>query len=601
MKSFSELREDLSKDPLALTDIYNARGQIKDLAATPEPGAPVQRVAVAGSLTLEFISGAIACAVVREGVLPSVYEAPFGAYIQEVLDTTSGLHRFEPHVTVLVPDWREITDPTLIGADEKAVAVAIGERVQQFEQMWDILGRAHGRIIQHTLVAPIFLYRGVADQAAPGSVNNQVRALNRELIRAGGAKVAWVAMDQLAESIGRRQWSNDRLYYTSKIPFDLRHLGDYVPCFQGAWRAVAGTTKKVLVTDLDNTLWGGVVGDDGVHGLRLGPENGAEGEAFQAWQYYVRALGDRGVILAVCSKNDPKVAASGFDHPQSVLKLDDFGAFECSWSDKVGGLRRIVNDLNIGMDSVVFVDDNPAETELVRRELPQVTAIDLGTDPIEFIDRLDAGHWFDLTSYTAEDTGRRAAYGAKRMAADSSRRAPDIASFLNSLCMRGEVFRPTEKELERVGQLEMKTNQFNLTTRRYSPFDLDALMADPQCLVLAMKLADRFADHGLTATLVGKLENGGLRIDSWLMSCRIFSRTAEHFMLARLANLATDRGATFIMGEYLASPKNAVVADLYPRLGFEPVSGDGRFWRRDLGLPNDDLATYINQADPEQP
>jgi len=245
------------------------------------------------------------------------------------------------------------------------------------------------------------------------------------------------------------------------------------------------------------------------------------------------------------------------------------------------------------LDAMVFVDDNPAERALVQQALPEVTVVDIGADPAQFIDRLEAGHWFDAQAYTAEDAGRTAAYAARSQSLQARDEAVDMPAYLASLQMAGRVARAEPADLPRLAQMELKTNQFNLTNRRFSQPQLAAALDDPTRLVLALHLADRFGDHGLVSSLVAVREGEAMRIDSWLLSCRVFGRTAEPFMLAELARIARAQGAAVLEGEYVASARNAVVAGLYSRWGFEPVSADGRLWRRELALPLDDLVSNI--------
>ena len=274
-----------------------------------------------------------------------------------------------------------------------------------------------------------------------------------------------------------------------------------------------------------------------------------------------------------------------------MLKRDDFAAFECSWSDKAGGMKRIAQALNVGVDSFVFCDDNPAECALVRQELPEVAVVHVGTDPAAFIDLFDCGHWFDMQAYTTEDLGRAQAYAARAATLAEQSEATDIGGYLAGLDMKGKLYRPEEPDIARVAQLELKTNQFNVTTRRYSEAQVRGFMDRNDAVVLAFRLSDRFGDHGLTSTLVAFHEDDAMRIDSWLMSCRVFSRSAEHYILKGLIGIAEGMGATKLVGQYHATPKNDVVADLYPRMGFS-VREDGMFERK-LGGAAEDLVTYI--------
>ncbi len=521
---------------------------------------------------------------------PGVYQAPYGAYVQAVLDPDSSLHRFRPDLVVIAPHWRDMITPLAIGSDPATVEAALGTKVALLRTMWARLGAANIRIIQHRLVPPAHHHRGEADRLTPASPAHQIGRLNDMLTQAGTGMVTWVDMERLAQEIGTRRFAPAKLYYAARLDHDPKWLPDYLPAFRAAWRSANARAKKVLVLDLDNTVWGGVIGDDGVEAITLGPGTSA-GEAFTDWQRYLKELGERGVVLAVCSKNDPGVAETGFGHPGSVLRRDDFAAFACSWGDKAAGLRQIARELNLDIDSFVFCDDNPAECELIRRELPEVAVICLDTEPAGFIDRFEAGHWFDADSYTPEDLGRAAAYTARAAAAAEQSTTTDIGAFLAGLAMKGRLQRPDEAEIARVAQLELKTNQFNVTTRRYSEADIRALMDRPDVIVLGFRLADRFGDHGLTSTLIAVRDADTLRIDSWLMSCRIFSRSAEQFMLRGLIGIAEAAGATRLLGEYRPTAKNALVAELYPSLGFT-VAGDGIFVRPISGAM-DDLTTAI--------
>ena len=574
-----------------LPAIFQAGDRIAEIdPASIWPGTPLQRIAVLGALTVDYLARAVACAVAQEGVFPIVHQAPFGAYVQEVLDQGSALHRFGPDLVVVAPHWRDMVTALPIGSDTAAVDAMLSDKISLFRTMWARLGAANIRIIQHRLVPPAHHYRGEADRLAPASPARQVARLNDMLAQAGAGLVTWLDMEGLAQAIGTRRFAPAKLYHAARLEHDPKWLPDYLPVFRGAWRSANARAKKVLVLDLDNTLWGGVIGDDGVEGLTLGPGSSA-GEAFSDWQHYLKALGERGVVLAVCSKNDPAVAETGFAHPCSALRRDDFAAFVCSWGDKAAGLRQIARELNLGIDSFVFCDDNPAECELIRRELPEVAVVCLGPDPTGFTDRFDAGHWFDTDSYTQEDLGRAAAYTARAAAEAEHVASTDIGAYLTGLAMKGRLQRPAEAEISRVAQLELKTNQFNLTTRRYSEADIRAFMIRPDVVVLGFRLADRFGDHGLTSTLIAVREGDALRIDSWLMSCRIFARSAEQFMLRGLIEIAREMGAERLLGEYRPTDKNAVVAELYPSMGFA-AAGDG-FFVRLIGDSTDDVVTAI--------
>lgn len=597
--SLATLAERLAARKLTPADLSACAQALAPLCVEANAsGQPVRRIAVAGDLNIDLLGQAVACAVALEGELPLLHLAPYGAMQQECLDPGSGLHTFQPGVVVLVPDWRQALPPLAVNAGAEEVAEATREQVQKFEAMWAALEARNCIVIQHLLVPPPHLPRGVAERRSPASTARRVQALNDALLEAGAGRVTWLEADRFAAQAGLLAWSSPRFHHAGKLGFDPRFLPDYLPWFRGAWRAATGRGKKLLVLDLDDTLWGGTIGDDGLEGIALGADHGPRGEAFAAWQHHIASLGQRGVILAVCSKNTPELAAAGFDHPASVLRRADFSAFVCNWDDKSSGLRRIADELCLGLDAIVFVDDNPAERLLVQQQLPQVEAIDIGSDPAQFIERLEAGHWFDLQGYAQADFQRSAAYAARGKARAARTEAPDLASYLASLEMVGWLAPAQPAELPRLAQLELKTNQFNLAARRYSQAQLAARLQQAGTLVLAFHLKDRFGEHGLVGSLIAVREDDALRIDSWLLSCRVFSRTAEQFIIAGLARLAREQGATALIGEYVPTTRNVVVADLYSRLGFTVAGTDGRFWRRDLSAPLDDLASPISAGQP---
>ena len=584
----SNLVSDTAGKPPTLPQLFQLGDRLA--AATPPPDAATQRIAVVGGVTIDYLRRAIACAVAAEGVFPVTYQATFGSYVQDILDPASALHRFAPDLIVIAPSHRDLIAPLPIAATAAETDAALEPAVALFRKLWASLAARKIRIIQHLLVPPVARYRGPADRLAPAAPANQVRRLNDALLAAGRGLVHFLDMEQLATAIGSRRWSAERFHYSAKLDFDPRWLPDYLAPFRAAWRAANARAKKLLALDLDNTLWGGVIGDDGVEGIALGPASAA-GEAFADWQRMLKGLAERGVVLAVCSKNAPEIAATGFTHPNSVLRREDFAAFECSWNDKAGGLRRIARALNLGLDSFVFADDNPVECALVRQELPEVAVVELGADPAQFVELFDAGCWFDLPAYTSDDLGRAAAYTARAAALAEQESATDIDAYLASLAMTGRLYRPEEADIARVAQLELKTNQFNLTTRRYAEAAIRDFMAREDALVLAFRLADRFGDHGLVSTLIAFHEGDALRIDSWLMSCRVFARSAEQYILRGVIAEALARGAARLVGEYQPTAKNDVVAGLYSKLGFTP--SDDTFFVREVDAGTDDLVTHI--------
>jgi FkbH-like protein len=327
------------------------------------------------------------------------------------------------------------------------------------------------------------------------------------------------------------------------------------------------------VLDLDNTLWGGVIGDDGLNGIVLG-QGSALGEGFVAVQDYAKDLARRGIILAVCSKNDEQNALEPFDkHPEMVLKRSDIASFRANWDDKVANIRAIAEDLNIGLDALVFLDDNPFERNLVRARLPMVAVPEVPDDDPALVPRVlaDAGY-FESLRLTDEDRQRTLQYQENRERAELRASATDLDGYLRSLEMRLPWGQFDKLSQQRVVQLINKTNQFNLTTRRYTDADVEAVIAHPSQFGLHMRLLDRFGDNGIIAIVIGKLgEDASLVIDTWLMSCRVLGRQVEAVTLNLIAAQAKALGAKRLVGEYIPTAKNGMVRDHYQKLGFTTV------------------------------
>ena len=335
--------------------------------------------------------------------------------------------------------------------------------------------------------------------------------------------------------------------------------------------AQTGLTKKCLVLDLDNTLWGGVIGDDGLAGIRLGQGDG-EGEAFVAFQRYAKALKERGILLAVCSKNTEHIAKEVFEnHPEMVLRLDDISCFVANWNDKASNLREIARRLNIGASALVFADDNPAERALVRQLVPEVAVPELPPDPADYIQAIEQHRYFQIVSLGREDLQRAEYYRANAEREQLLQGGENIDDFLSSLNMVATVAPVSPVSLERAAQLINKSNQFNLTTRRRTAAEVAALINDPRWLACTVSLRDRIGDNGLISVLLARRDGENLLIDTWLMSCRVLKRGVETLLCNYLCHWVRQNGVRRICGEYLATPKNGLVKDHYADLGFSPV------------------------------
>lgn len=470
-----------------------------------------------------------------------------------------------------------------------------GSRVVQVGYDWIVPGAA-GYLLSGQLVATSGPQAGPSvgedmPEVRPGGGDVAlVRALNDRLQVALDAALptasCFVDLPLISGDVGRHGFYDLRRYHWTKQPFSESGCVVLAAHLWISARALVTGPKKVLVLDLDNTLWGGVVGERGGAGVELG--DSPEGEAFRRFQHHCKALGARGVVLAVASKNNLADARTPFEsHPDMVLQLDHFAAFEASWEPKDVMLRRIASDLRLGLEHFVFFDDNPAERERIRQALPEVAVIEVPPDPAEYVRALTTSLAFEAATLTAEDRARSADYRAehhrrklrdeRKMAIGAEEEGASIESYLQSLDMRADV-RPIDKrDLPRVLQLFAKTNQWNLTTRRHGESQVRRWMEQPRAIGLSLRLRDRFGANGLVAVLLaGPREDDPscLYIDSWLMSCRVIGRSAEQFLFGELVQRAHQLGYRRLLGDYRPTAKNAPVADLYEQLGFTASDDD---------------------------
>jgi len=509
----------------------------------------------------------------------------FDNYISEVMDDDSKLYEFAPQVAVLLPSEHrcrytgQLTDPRERQQDEASRVVS---------SLLELAGKIHEKsraeVIMTNFMLPARHDLGAYRSRTMGSDWTFRKWVNLELGLNAPPYLHICDLEFLAHRQGGVHARDERAWFESKQPCSpallpgLAH--EIVHLLQNLRRA----PKKVLALDLDNTLWGGVVADDGIDGIELG-DTSPRGEAFKAFQKYIVTLKQRGTLLAVVSKNDHAVAAEVFEkHPEMVLRMDDLVSFKANWEPKSDNLRRMAGELNLGLDSFVFVDDNPAEIEIVRQFAPEVATILLGADPSEYVAQLQDCRLFEPRNITSEDAERTNQYRS-----DSQRQAllasvTDMDAYLGSLEMEAVISEFTPVDLPRVAQLINKSNQFNLTTRRRSEAELAALLNDPAFTGFSVRLRDRFGDHGLISVVIARKVGSVLQIDTWLMSCRVLKRQVEDEVLNELARLGKARECHRLEGFYLPTSKNSMVCDFYPKMKFALVCKDETSARYELPL-----------------
>jgi len=527
-----------------------------------------------------------------EGIAAEIYEAEYGLFRQEILTPSSGLNRFAPEIVFLATGAREVTRLPPPDADAAAVEQFAETELADWMQLWETAkSRWNATLIQNNFDPPPDRVFGHYTQRHPAARENYLTRLNRMLAEAAPGYVVLHDLQGLAAEAGAVSWFDPRFYHEFKMPCGAECLPGYAHSVVSLLRSISGRSKKVLALDLDNTLWGGVVGDVGPGGIKFGQGSG-EGEAFLAFQRYAKELSQRGIVLAVCSKNDPEKAKEPFEkRADMVLRMSDISAFVANWNNKADNLRAIADRLELGLDSIVFVDDNPAERALVRRFVPQVAVPDLPEDPSGYIAALARHRYFETTSFTREDSARARYYFDNSRRKELAAGAPDLEAFLASLRMKMKVEPINDLNIERSTQLINKSNQFNLTTRRYTLAEVRGLIESPEWRTLTFSLRDDLGDNGLISVILLRKQEDALAIDTWLMSCRVLQRGVEQFARNELVDLCRAEGCVRLLGTYLPTAKNSLVVDHYAKLGFSPAGSDGAatFWE----LPADTTATPL--------
>ena len=546
------------------------------------------RLAVLSSSTSEHLAPGLRVGALRRGLWLSVYTTAYGQYMQELADSNSGLHRFKPTAVLLAFDPMTIFAAATPSLDQASADVLFDAAEERLKDLWRKLRAAFGcEIYQQTLLPQAPPLAGDNEHKLPGSLYRLCRRLNERLRAvADGERVNLAALDDWAMRDGMDAWHGPVYWLKAKqeiAPLATPLYGDKIARLLAA---AQGRSFKCLVLDLDNTLWGGVIGDDGLEGIKIG-QGSALGEAYLAFQRYALDLSRRGVILAVCSKNDEANAILPFErHPDMLLRRSNIACFVANWHDKAANLRMIAERLNIGLDSLVFADDNPFERNIVRRELPMVAVPELPEDPAFRVPCLAAAGYFEALSVTDEDLNRAEQYQANLKREDLKVSSTDLNGYLKSLEMELHASAFDRLNMSRIVQLINKTNQFNLTTRRYSEADISALLDDPSVVTLQLRLTDHFGDNGVIGTLICRAQpDGDFVIDTWLMSCRVLGRGVENAMLNLIAQEAAKFGARRLVGEYIPTAKNGMVSDHYSNLGFERIAIKGEPASTSWALP----------------
>lgn len=551
----------------------------KNCARTPETPDGT-RFALLGDCATQLLATAIRGYALEMNLPLRVFEADYDQIDAQLMDTGSEFYAFAPE-TVLLYRCTEKLYERFVRTPLDARAAFAETEIEKIRAEW--------ARVQHGTKADILFFAFLPmDDGVFGSYAlregsafpYQLLKLNYLLAEAAreAANVRLIDLEPIRAHMGYDAFHDPKLYAIAKIPISTQALPAVASRVVDAILARKGRFHKCAIVDLDNTLWGGVIGDDGLEGIQIG-ELG-QGHAFTEFQTWLKELKNRGVMLAVCSKNDEANAKEPFlRHPEMVLKLDDFSAFVANWEDKASNIRRIQKELNIGLDSMVFFDDNPFERNLVRTMLPEVEVPELPEDPAEYTAFARMQNLFDTNSYSDEDRVRTERYLAEKSRTELSAGIDNYDDYLKALGMKAVCAPFDAFHIPRIAQLTQRSNQFNLRTVRYSEQEIEEIAANPRYITRYYTLRDRFGEHGLIAVVILEKRENELFVNEWLMSCRVLKRGMEQFIADSILRAAREAGVARVVGEYIPTPKNAMVKDLYASMGFRPL-GDGLYEAR---------------------
>lgn len=540
----------------------------------------VLRIGVLRNFTVEPMLPVLSVELASVGITPSIYLGDFDAIAADALDASGGLARFDAHVVIMAL-WLHDLSPLLttrfpsLSAQEAAAEVT---RVSGYvrEMIAGIRRYSQAPVLLNNFPLPAQPSLGILDAQIEGSQTEAFLELNRSLrsIAKEAGNVFIVDYMSLFASVGMTEAFDERNWTHRKSPLGRRIIVPVGREYAKFIRALRGKARKCVVVDCDNTLWGGIIGEDGMQGIRIG--EGHPGLAHSDLQRELLNLYDRGVLVALCSKNNE---ADVFEvirsHPRMLLKETHIAAHRVNWEDKASNLRAIARELNIGLDALVFVDDSPFECALVREQLPEVAVVELKADGGDFASQLTRHGYFDSLVASSEDKQRTAHFKAEAGRRELQSSAGSLEEFLERLEMVAEIGDANDEVIPRVAQLTQKTNQFNLTTRRYTESDIRAMVESDAADVVYVRLRDKVADLGIIGVAIMKSAGGVAEIDSLLMSCRALGRGVEAVILDELRRRAAERGCSTMRGLYIPTAKNAQVATFYPSAGFTPDGESG--------------------------
>lgn len=544
-----------------------------------------KNIAILGGSTTSEIKNILELFLLKNGIKPNFYESEYNKYYEDALFGSEELDKFNPDIIYIHTTNQNILKYPEISDGSQDIDTLLSNEIQRYKSIWNSLSKFDCAIIQNNFDYTENRSLGNLDCSDIHGKTYFINKLNDEFsLNCRGVKNLYINdINYLSAYIGLKHWFDKSLWHHAKYALSMDSIPELAFNLSKIINSILGKSKKCLVLDLDNTCWGGVIGDDGLNGIHIGTET-AIAESFTLFQKYTKELKDRGITLAVCSKNDFLNAKEGFSHPESILEFDDFTSFKANWDPKHQNIQDIAKEINIGIDSLVFIDDNPVERDIVFSQLPSVTVPDVGADVVDFIRHIDRNGYFEPISLSQDDVNRNQYYKDNKKRVNEQATFQSYGEFLTSLDMTAEIKSFSPIYLDRITQLINKTNQFNLTTKRYTAGEIENIASSDDYINIYGKLTDKYGENGLIAISIGKVENKTCHIDLWLMSCRVLKREMEFAVLDELVRKCKDKNICEIIGYYSKSAKNTMVADLYGKFGFNLVeqNNDNTIWKLDI-------------------
>jgi FkbH-like protein len=555
-----------------LTKLGRAVGKARLDGKSLDPLAPF-RLAVLSNSTIDLVVPALVASAARHGMALEVIQPSYDQVAQEALTPDSKVNRSKPDAVLLALDYRALPLKLSLGDAESSSATVQGAIGYLQALRVGIKTNSSAVCIFQSLAPPVESLFGSLDRALKGTLRSLIDGINRELAEfVSGSGDVLLDVAGLAETVGLADWHNTQLWNMAKFSFSDELIPLYADHVARTLAAIRGRSAKVLILDLDNTVWGGAIGDDGLDGIRVA-QGDAQGEAHLAVQRLALDLRRRGIVLAVSSKNTDEVARAPFErHPEMLLKLGHIAVFQANWNDKATNIQAIAEELSLGLDSMVFLDDNPVERGLVRKLLPQVAVPELPEDPAYYARTLAAAGYFEAVAFANEDLKRAGFYQDNAKRANLQKQVCGVDAYLASLDMT-MTFQPFDATgRARIVQLINKSNQYNLTTRRYTDSEVTEAENDPEVFTLQVRLADTFGDNGMISVIICRPVGPGVwEIDTWVMSCRVLGRKVEHTVLREILRHAHAAGIHKLTGAYRPTDRNKLVVNHYAQLGFTKV------------------------------